>query len=135
SHSSRARRGARRNGRTGRRRWRSPLRPPDCRRAPTSTWVTSAAATPRSRGHLYVPVAKRTRIGVHIMHPRTDQSFNYNVPPLVEAGCMVLARAGRWVNNDTDTVHETLLFDVAAGVRLLRERGCDTVVLLGNSGG
>jgi hypothetical protein len=89
----------------------------------------------RSRGNLYVPDGKRTRIGVHIMHPRTDQSFNYNVPPLVAAGCMVLARAGRWVNNDTETVHETLLFDVAAGVRLLRERGCDTVVLLGNSGG
>ncbi len=89
----------------------------------------------RSRGNLYVPVGKRTRIGVHIMHPRTDQSYNYNVPPLVEAGCMVLARAGRWVNNDIETVHETLLFDVAAGVRLLHDRGCDTVVLLGNSGG
>lgn len=89
----------------------------------------------RSRGHLYVPTTQRSSIGVHLMHPRTDQSFNYNVPPLVESGCTVLARAGRWVNNDTETVHETLLFDVAAGVRLLRERGCDTVVLLGNSGG
>jgi pimeloyl-ACP methyl ester carboxylesterase len=89
----------------------------------------------RSRGNLYTPSARRPRLGVHIMHPRTDQSLNYNVPHLVEAGCMVLARAGRWVNNDTTTVHETLLFDVAAGVRLLRDRGCDTVVLLGNSGG
>lgn len=89
----------------------------------------------RSRGHLYVPTGSRPRVGVHIMHPRTDQTFNYNVPPLVEAGCMVLARAGRWVNNDTATVHETLLFDVAAGVRMLRDRGCEVVVLLGNSGG
>ncbi len=89
----------------------------------------------RSRGHLYVPTARRPRVGVHIMHPRTDQTFNYNVPPLVEAGCMVLARAGRWVNNDTATIHETLLLDVAAGVQLLRSRGCETVVLLGNSGG
>jgi hypothetical protein len=89
----------------------------------------------RSRGNLYVPSGKRSRIGVHIMHPRTDQSFNYNVPPLVQSGCTVLARAGRWVNNDTATVHETLLYDVAAGVRLLRDRGCEIVVLLGNSGG
>lgn len=89
----------------------------------------------RSRGIVYTPTAKRSRIGVHIMHPRTDQSFNYNVPPLVDSGCCVLARAGRWVNNDESTVHETLLFDVAAGVRLLRERGCEIVVLLGNSGG
>jgi hypothetical protein len=89
----------------------------------------------RSRGILYVPTNKPSRIGVHIMHPRTDQSFNYNVPPLVDSGCMVLARAGRWVNNDTTAVHEMLLFDVAAGVQLLRNRGCEIVALLGNSGG
>ncbi len=89
----------------------------------------------RSRGNLYTPTSKRPRLGVHIMHSRTDQSVNYNVPPLVEAGAMVLARAGRFVHNDTTMEHETLLFDVAAGVRLLRTRGCETVVLLGNSGG
>ena len=69
------------------------------------------------------------------MHPRTDQSRNYLIPPLVERGFMVLGRAGRWVNNDIATEHERLLADVAAGVSLLRERGCEQVVLVGNSGG
>jgi pimeloyl-ACP methyl ester carboxylesterase len=88
-----------------------------------------------SRGLLYRPSGARPTVGVHLMHPRTDQSQNYNIPPLVRAGYGVLGRAGRWVNNDTATVHETLLLDMAAGVRLLRERGCDEVILLGNSGG
>jgi pimeloyl-ACP methyl ester carboxylesterase len=47
----------------------------------------------------------------------------------------VLGRASRWPNNDTATIHELLLLDVAAGVRMLREEGCDKVILLGNSGG
>ena len=88
-----------------------------------------------SRGLLYRPAGRSPSVGVHLMHPRTDQSQNYNIPPLVAAGYTVLGRAGRWVNNDTATVHETLLLDVAAGVRLLRQRGCEQVVLLGNSGG
>ena len=69
------------------------------------------------------------------MHPRTDQSLNYNIPPLVQAGYAVVGRARRAVNNDVDTVHEEILLDLAAGVRMLRDSGCERVVLLGNSGG
>jgi pimeloyl-ACP methyl ester carboxylesterase len=94
-----------------------------------------AADGARSTGLLYRPVGGGARVGVHLLHPRTDQSRNYNVPPLVAAGCTVLARGGRSVNNDSDTVHEELLLDVAAGVTRLRDEGCDRVVLLGNSGG
>ena len=39
------------------------------------------------------------------------------------------------LNNDTDMVHERLLFDIAAGMRWLREQRFERVVLLGNSGG
>jgi hypothetical protein len=88
-----------------------------------------------SKGLFYRPAGSHPTVGVHLMHPRTDQSQNYNVLPLVRAGYAVLGRGGRWVNNDTATVHETLLLDVAAGVWALRERGCDQVILLGNSGG
>jgi pimeloyl-ACP methyl ester carboxylesterase len=70
------------------------------------------------------------------MHPRADHSQNYIALPLVRAGFDVLARASRWVNNDTYAVHEVLLLDMAAGVRFLRqERGYADVVLVGNSGG
>jgi hypothetical protein len=88
-----------------------------------------------SRGLLYRRRDSNPSVGVHLMHPRTDQSQNYNILPLARAGYLVLGRAGRWVNNDISTEHERLVYDVAAGVRLLRERGCREVVLLGNSGG
>jgi hypothetical protein len=88
-----------------------------------------------SRGVLYRLRGTQPNTGVHLMHPRTDQSQNYNILPLVRSGYMVLGRAGRWVNNDIATEHERLVFDMAAGVHLLRDRGCDHVALLGNSGG
>jgi hypothetical protein len=88
-----------------------------------------------SKGMFYRRKGTQPKVGVHIMHPRTDQMLNYNAPPLAEAGYAVLARASRWPNNDVATIHERLLLDVAAGVKYLRERGCDKIVLLGNSGG
>ncbi len=88
-----------------------------------------------SRGLLYRPSGTRPRVGVHLMHPKNDQSLNYNILPLVQAGYAVLGRGGRWTNNDIATTHEHLLLDVAAGVRQLHEIGCEQVLLLGNSGG
>ncbi|MGE0136869.1 MAG: alpha/beta hydrolase [Ilumatobacteraceae bacterium] len=96
--------------------------------------LTAADGVP-SKGLLYTPATGVSRVGVHLMHPRTDQSQNYNIAPLVEAGYTVLGRGGRSVNNDVDTVHEELMLDVAAGVELLKQHGCEQVVLLGNSGG
>jgi len=95
--------------------------------------VTEDGAT--TRALLYRPAGRRPRVGVHLLHPRTDQTQNYNIIPLVRAGYAVLGRAGRWVNNDISTIHEHLLLDVAAGVRALHDLGCDAVILLGNSGG
>jgi hypothetical protein len=88
-----------------------------------------------TRGLHYTDPSRRARTAVHMMHPRTDQSQNYVIPSLIAAGFDVLARSGRWPNNDVATVHETLLLDVASGVGFLRDRGYDNVVLLGNSGG
>src|SRR5277367_5134977 len=90
----------------------------------------------RTKGLFYHRKGSKPKVGVHIMHPRTDQSQNYNILPLAAAGYGVLGRASRWPNNDVATVHELLLLDIAAGVKYLREeRGCESVVLLGNSGG
>ena len=88
-----------------------------------------------SKGLLYKLERTMPKTGVHLMHPRTDQSQNYNIVPLVRAGYAVLGRGGRWPNNDVATVHEPLLLDVAAGIRLLKGEGCEQIVLLGNSGG
>jgi pimeloyl-ACP methyl ester carboxylesterase len=88
-----------------------------------------------SKGILYRLQGAAGKVGVHLMHPRTDQTQNYNILPLAAAGYTVLGRASRWPNNDVATIHEALLLDVAAGVKFLREQGCERVILLGNSGG
>jgi hypothetical protein len=106
--------------------------PPDIEFRPVG--LTAADGAP-SKGMLYKRKGTSPKVGVHLMHPRTDQSQNYNILPLAAAGYMVLGRASRWPNNDVATIHEALVLDVAAGVELLLDEGCEKVVLLGNSGG
>jgi hypothetical protein len=88
-----------------------------------------------TRGVLYRPAGRRPKVGVHLMHPNTDQSQNYTIPPLVAAGYAVLGRAGRYLNNDVAAVQERLMLDIAAGVAHLRAQGCEHVVLLGSARG
>lgn len=82
---------------------------------------------------LYNAAASRTV--VCFMHPQADMSRHYATPYLTAAGYAVFGQNSRWLNNDALCVHEHLLLDVAAGVRFLRERGFERVILAGNSGG
>jgi len=72
---------------------------------------------------------------VCFMHPKADMSRHYAMPALLDAGYATFGQNSRWVNNDELCVHENLLFDVAAGIRFLRQRGFEKIVLCGNSGG
>ncbi len=69
------------------------------------------------------------------MHPKADMSRHYAIPAIVEAGYAAFGQNSRWLNNDEMCVHETLLLDVAAGMRFLRQRGFENIILVGNSGG
>ena len=69
------------------------------------------------------------------MHPRGEFTRHYVVPGLTARGYAVFGHNSRYLNNDTDMVHERLLFDIAAGMRYLKEPGFEQIVLLGNSGG
>ena len=89
----------------------------------------------RTRGVLYTPSEGRRRVGVHIIHPRLDGSAIYAIPYLARAGYTVLGVQSRYLNDDSTCIHERLLLDVAAGVKKLKEEGCEQVVLLGISGG
>ncbi|MEO8603754.1 MAG: alpha/beta hydrolase [bacterium] len=86
-----------------------------------------------SHGILYRGGASRTV--VCFMHPQADMSRHYGTPYLTAAGYAVFGQNSRWQNNDALCVHETLLLDVAAGVRFLRGRGFERIILCGNSGG
>ena len=77
----------------------------------------------------------KPKTGAVVMHPRADFQHHYVVPRLVEAGIAVLGATTRNPNNDTTTVHEEIILDVASCVSELKRRGVEHVVLIGNSGG
>ncbi|HET7737938.1 MAG TPA: hypothetical protein VFK32_05125 [Tepidiformaceae bacterium] len=88
-----------------------------------------------SFGVLYRPAGREAKTVAYVVHPRAEFSRHYLAPGLTERGIAVFAHNTRYVNNDTDMVHERILLDIAAGMRGLRERGFERVVLVGNSGG
>lgn len=87
-----------------------------------------------SAAWLYEPPSARRTV-IAMAHPRAEFGRHYAIPSLVAAGWPVFAHNLRHLNHDTEMIYERLLLDVAAGMRWLRARGFDKVVLHGNCGG
>lgn len=88
----------------------------------------------KSRGMLYAKGGEKTVLCV--MHPRADMTRHYTVPAIVGAGYAFFGQICRSPGDDLSatTIHEHLLADVAGGLKFLRSRGYENIVLIGNSG-
>ena len=106
--------------------------------APPGVDVRSEVLTTADRREVralyWTPAGPPPKIAVVAMHPRIDFTHHYTFPGLLAAGIGCLGAMSRNLGDDTDTIHEDLVLDVAACVRWLSER-VETVVLLGNCGG
>jgi pimeloyl-ACP methyl ester carboxylesterase len=84
---------------------------------------------------LHFDDAKPPTAAVTIMHPTSDWRHHYILPLLAERGVAALGFTTRYTAREADLILEHTILDTAAGVKLLRERGFQHVVSIGNSGG
>lgn len=81
------------------------------------------------------PTDAESRTAVLIVHPTSNFLGHYALAQLASRGVTAVGMNTRYIGNDSALITENCVLDVGAGVRYLREKGFDKIVLMGNSGG
>jgi pimeloyl-ACP methyl ester carboxylesterase len=89
----------------------------------------------RIHGTLVWRGGKRPTIGVLSMHPASHGFRHFSIEGLSEVGLAGLRLRSRFAGDDSTLIMEEVMLDIAAGVKFLREWGCNKVILFGHSGG
>jgi len=89
----------------------------------------------RVQGTLVWRGDKRPTTGVLSMHPASHGLRHFSIEGLGEVGLAALRLRSRFAGDDSALIMEEIMLDIAAGVKYLRQWGCDKVVLFGHSGG
>jgi pimeloyl-ACP methyl ester carboxylesterase len=76
---------------------------------------------------------KQPKLAFVLMHPRHQTFLHFALEPLAREGYGALGMSPR--QGDKSGIHEELLLDLAAGIKFLKSRGVEKIVLIGHSGG
>jgi len=76
-----------------------------------------------------------TKTAFVVIHPTSNFMAHYLFDPLKRRGRALLGLNTRYMANDSMLLMERAIQDLGAGIKHLRERGYEKIVLLGNSGG
>lgn len=87
------------------------------------------------QGLYHRPAGRTPRVAFVATHYNVDFSEHYLAEHLARRGFGFLGWNTRFRGNEPFFVLDRALVDIGLGVRFLRERGAEVVVLLGNSGG
>lgn len=90
---------------------------------------------PVARGIYYQSAGDKPRTAVIAVHYNLDFSQHYLAELLARRGYGFLGWNTRFCGQETSFLLDRALVDIGLGVSWLRQRGAETVVLLGNSGG
>lgn len=76
-----------------------------------------------------------SRVAAVVIHPTSNFMGHYLLAPLAQRGIAVLGLNTRYLGSDVALLLERAIQDLGAGIRWLRARGFERVLLIGNSGG
>ena len=104
---------------------------------PTGVALESQSGLQMARPRVYGARAgpPSASVGMIVMHPSSNFMGHYLLDAFDRRRVQLLALNSRYVNNDTTLIMERVIQDLGAGVRFMRERGVERLVLVGNSGG